>query len=154
MTIDDIDEKTAEKAMKFLFKRLKYNLLEIVDIRPDGRYLQFIPSRTLFLARVRVSNDKVPTDLECFDLEGTTMCLPVIVESDSMLGEKALQDYESMPHLESSTNKDALKLMFSMLNAIDDMSIRIGYISPEMLLSRRDSLCSLLMKVDLQDDDS
>lgn len=153
MTIDDIDEDTAEKVMKLLFKRLKYNLLEIVDIRPDDEYLQFIPSRTLFLAKVRLLKGNVPAGFPS-SLEDVSMYLPVRVESDSMLGEKALQDYESMPCLESSTNKDVLKLMFSMLNALDDVSIRIGYIAPEMLLSRKDSLCSLLMKADLQDDDS
>lgn len=153
MTIDDIDENTAENVMKFLFKRLKYNLLEIVDIRHDNGYLLFIPERTLFLAKVQVFKDNIPAGLPS-SLEDVSMCLPVRVESDSMLGEKALQDYESAACLESSTNKDALKLMFSMLNALDDVSIRIGYLGSEMLLSRKDSICSLLMKVDLQDDDS
>ena len=153
MTIDDIDENTAENVMKLLFKRLKYSLLEIVDIRHDDGYLLFIPERTLFLAKVQVLKDNIPAGLPS-SLEDVSMCLPVVVEYDNVLGEKALQDHESLPSLESSTNKDALKLMFSMLNALDDVSIRIGYIGSEMLLSRRDSLCSLLMKVDLQDDDS
>ena len=153
MTIDDIDEKTAENVMKLLFKRLKYNLLEIVDIRHDDGYLLFIPERTLFLAKVQVLKDNIPAGLPS-SLEDVSMCLPVRVESDSMLGDKALQDYKSAACLESSTSKDALKLMFSMLNALDDVSIRIGYLGSEMLLSRKDSICSLLMKVDLQDDDS
>lgn len=151
ITIDDIDEEAAKKIMNFLFKQAGYELFEIINIRHDDGYFQFIPRNSLFLARLKWLNI---AEEEHFKRSMASM--PVMIDPCSPTGEKAMEDYDysSMPHIENTAYKEALELMFSMLSISDGLVISVGYLSPVTLLSRKDSICSLLMKIDLQDDDS
>jgi len=130
MTVDDIDEKTAERAVKYVFRRAGFELMSFYS-----HMSSFI--EVLFHVCGKWTS--------CLD-DGKALNVYAVIPKFNAACQYI--KFHRRHHLKPTSFKLALKYM---LDAFDYCDVDALYMSHKALLTKKDSLCSLLIEADLSE---
>lgn len=131
MTVDDIDEKTAERAVRHMFKRAGFELVSLNGFRPTCTALLYVLG-----AWTR--------DLDADKPFNVYTVTPIFSRTSSYT------KFHSKKHPAPMSFKHALKYMLEMMSREDSVCLRIEDLSrTRAVMTKKDSLCSLLVEADL-----